>query len=82
MTTAPVRDQDTATPSKPKAVVRIGDRVFSTASVVAGSLILFVLALVAAFLVWQSIPAFSAKAGGTTSARSSSAPCGPRSWPS
>jgi phosphate transport system permease protein len=63
MTTAPVRDQDTATPSKPKAVVRIGDRVFSTASVVAGSLILFVLALVAAFLVWQSIPAFSAKAG-------------------
>jgi phosphate transport system permease protein len=52
-----------ATPPRLKAPVRIGDRVFSTATVLAGGLILLVLALVAAFLIWQSIPAFSAKAG-------------------
>ena len=63
MTTAPAQPGATVSPTKPKAVVRIGDRVFSTASVVAGSLILFVLVLVAAFLVWQSIPAFTAKVG-------------------
>lgn len=62
MTTAPAQPGATVSP-KPKAVVRIGDRVFSAASVIAGSLILFVLVLVAAFLVWQSIPAFSAKVG-------------------
>jgi phosphate transport system permease protein len=63
MTTAPAQPGATVSPTKPKGVVRIGDRVFSTASVVAGSLILFVLVLVAAFLVWQSLPAFTAKAG-------------------
>ncbi|SDQ06918.1 phosphate transport system permease protein [Curtobacterium sp. UNCCL20] len=62
MTTAPAQPGATVTP-KPKAVVRVGDRVFSAASVIAGGLILFVLVLVAAFLVWQSIPAFSAKVG-------------------
>jgi phosphate transport system permease protein len=45
-----------------KARQRPGDRVFSTATVVAGSLILAVLAMVAAFLLWQSIPAFAAPA--------------------
>ena len=63
MTTAPAQPGATVTPIKPKAVVRVGDRVFSAASVIAGGLILFVLVLVAAFLVWQSIPAFSAKVG-------------------
>jgi len=63
MTTAPAQPGATVTPTKPKPVVRVGDRVFSAASVIAGGLILFVLVLVAAFLVWQSIPAFSAKVG-------------------
>jgi phosphate transport system permease protein len=63
MTTAPAQQGSSLTPPKPKAVVRVGDRVFSAASVISGSLILLVLALVAAFLVWQSIPAFTAKAG-------------------
>jgi phosphate transport system permease protein len=63
MTTAPVQQGSSLTPPKPKAVVRVGDRVFSAASVISGGLILLVLALVAAFLVWQSIPAFSAKVG-------------------
>ncbi|WIB77165.1 phosphate ABC transporter permease subunit PstC [Curtobacterium sp. MCPF17_002] len=62
MTTAPAQPVAPVAP-KPKAVVRIGDRVFSAASVIAGGLILFVLVLVAAFLVWQSVPAFSAKVG-------------------
>ncbi|KTR04735.1 phosphate ABC transporter permease subunit PstC [Curtobacterium luteum] len=62
MTTAPAREGATVIP-KPKAVVRVGDRVFSAASVISGGLILFVLVLVAAFLVWQSIPALVAKAG-------------------
>ena len=39
---------------------RMGDKVFSTASLVAGSLILAVLAAVAIFLVAQSLPAFIA----------------------
>ncbi|ROS77390.1 phosphate transport system permease protein [Curtobacterium sp. PhB130] len=63
MTTAPLQQGSSLTPSKPKAVVRVGDRVFSAASVLSGGLILVVLALVAAFLVWQSIPAFTATAG-------------------
>jgi phosphate transport system permease protein len=63
MTTAPAQQGSSLTPSKPKTVVRVGDRVFSAASVISGGLILVVLALVAAFLVWQSIPAFTAKAG-------------------
>lgn len=45
-----------------KARQRPGDRVFSGATVVAGSLILAMLAMVAAFLLWQSIPAFTAPA--------------------
>ncbi|MFC6357011.1 phosphate ABC transporter permease subunit PstC [Luethyella okanaganae] len=43
-----------------KAKERPGDRVFSTATVVAGSLILVVLAAVAVFLVAQSLPALTA----------------------
>ncbi len=43
-----------------RAPQRAGDRVFSTATVVAGSLILAVLAAVAAFLLLQSLPAFLA----------------------
>lgn len=45
-----------------KARQRPGDRAFSGAAVVAGSLILAMLALVAGFLLWQSIPAFTAPA--------------------
>jgi len=45
-----------------KARQRPGDRIFSGASVVAGSLILAVLAMVALFLLWQSLPAFTAPA--------------------
>lgn len=62
MTTAPAREGATVIP-KPKAVVRVGDRVFSAASVISGGIILLVLVLIAAFLVWQSIPALVAKAG-------------------
>jgi phosphate transport system permease protein len=40
---------------------RPGDRVFSTATIVAGSIILAMLAAVAFFLLVQSIPAFSAE---------------------
>ncbi|TFD48326.1 phosphate ABC transporter permease subunit PstC [Cryobacterium frigoriphilum] len=43
-----------------KARQRPGDRVFSTASVVSGSLILAVLAAVAVFLLVESLPAFVA----------------------
>jgi phosphate transport system permease protein len=63
MTTAPAPERATVQPLKAKPTVRIGDRVFSTATVLSGGLILLVLALVAAFLVWQSLPAFSAKVG-------------------
>jgi len=63
MTTAPAPEPRDVAPQRLRAPVRIGDRVFSTATVLAGGLILLVLALVAAFLVWQSLPAFSAKAG-------------------
>jgi phosphate transport system permease protein len=45
-----------------KARQRPGDRVFSTASVVSGSLILAVLAAVAVFLLVESLPAFVAPA--------------------
>jgi phosphate transport system permease protein len=45
-----------------KARQRPGDRVFSTATVVSGSLILAVLAAVALFLLAESIPAFVAPA--------------------
>ncbi|TFC26359.1 phosphate ABC transporter permease subunit PstC [Cryobacterium sp. TMT2-18-3] len=43
-----------------KAKERPGDRIFSTSTIVAGSLILAILAAVAAFLVVQSLPAFLA----------------------
>ncbi|TXN32665.1 phosphate ABC transporter permease subunit PstC [Lacisediminihabitans profunda] len=46
-----------------KARVRLGDRVFSSSTVFAGSLILVLLAAVAIFLIVQSIPAITAKAG-------------------
>ena len=54
MTTAPV--------SPPKAVKRLGDSIFSGASVTAGSIILVALAAVAVFLIAQSLPAFTATA--------------------
>lgn len=47
--------------SRIRAKERPGDRVFSTATIVAGGLILAVLAAVAVFLFIQSIPAFSAE---------------------
>ncbi|WP_394771192.1 phosphate ABC transporter permease subunit PstC [Lacisediminihabitans sp.] len=46
-----------------KARVRLGDRVFSSSTVFAGSLILVLLAAVAIFLIVQSLPAITAKAG-------------------
>jgi phosphate transport system permease protein len=49
----------TASPS-PRAKLRPADRIFSGATVVAGSLILAALAAVAVFLIAQSIPAFLA----------------------
>jgi phosphate transport system permease protein len=50
----------TATTARVKAKVRAGDRVFSTGTIVAGSIILFVLAAVAIFLIAESLPAFFA----------------------
>jgi phosphate transport system permease protein len=49
----------TATPS-PRATLRPADRIFSGATLIAGSLILAALAAVAVFLIAQSIPAFVA----------------------
>jgi phosphate transport system permease protein len=46
-----------------KARVRPGDRVFSSATIIAGSLILAILAAVAIFLVVQSMPALVAPKG-------------------
>jgi phosphate transport system permease protein len=46
----------------PQVKQRPGDRIFSTATIVAGSLILAVLAAVAIFLLIQSLPAFVAPA--------------------
>jgi phosphate transport system permease protein len=48
-------------PSALKTKQRPGDRIFSAATLVAGSLILAILAAVAAFLLVQSLPAFVAK---------------------
>jgi phosphate transport system permease protein len=53
----------TADGARPRPKVRLGDRVFSTSTVVAGSLILATLAAVALFLVVQSIPALNAHEG-------------------
>jgi phosphate transport system permease protein len=60
MTTAPATQ---AGPSRLKAKQRPGDRIFSAATVVAGSLILAILAAVTIFLIAQSIPAFTAETG-------------------
>ena len=46
-----------------RGTVRVGDRVFSLATVIAGALILVILAAVAIFLISQSIPALVAKDG-------------------
>lgn len=46
----------TATPS-PRAALRLADRIFSGATILAGSIILAALAAVAVFLIAQSIPA-------------------------
>jgi phosphate transport system permease protein len=48
------------TPRRIPTVVRRGDRIFSTATIVAGSIILAVLAAVAIFLIVQSLPALTA----------------------
>jgi phosphate transport system permease protein len=49
-----------ATTTRVKAKVRAGDRVFSTGTIVAGSIILFALAAVAIFLIAESLPALFA----------------------
>jgi phosphate transport system permease protein len=56
-------ERPTVADARPKVKVRIGDRVFSLSTVISGSLILLVLAGVAAFLVAQSLPAFFAAKG-------------------
>ncbi|WP_345761778.1 phosphate ABC transporter permease subunit PstC [Diaminobutyricibacter sp. McL0608] len=53
----------TGTAGAIRAKVRLGDRVFSTSTVVAGSIILATLAAVAIFLIIQSIPAITAPSG-------------------
>ena len=53
----------TGTAGAIRARVRLGDRVFSTSTVVAGSIILATLAAVAIFLIIQSIPAITAPSG-------------------
>ncbi|NEM92319.1 phosphate ABC transporter permease subunit PstC [Galbitalea soli] len=61
----------TGTPRVIKARVRLGDRVFSTSTITAGSIIVAILAAVAIFLIAQSIPALVAKAGTLPNAASS-----------
>jgi phosphate transport system permease protein len=53
----------TGTSGTIRAKVRLGDRIFSTSTVAAGSIILIVLASVAIFLIGESIPALVAKPG-------------------
>src|SRR5450830_1198170 len=53
----------TGTSGTIRAKVRLGDRIFSTSTVAAGSIILVVLAAVAIFLIGESIPALVAKPG-------------------
>jgi phosphate transport system permease protein len=53
----------TGTAGAIRAKARLGDRVFSTSTVIAGSLILATLAAVAIFLIIQSIPAITAPTG-------------------
>lgn len=48
-----------AVPTRTRTVRRLGDTLFSGSAVLAGSLILAALAAVAAFLILQSIPAFT-----------------------
>ena len=70
-----------------KVVRRLGDRIFEGLSTGSGTLILIILALVAAFLVAQGIPALTARrrtcptgARSATCCRWRSAPSGRRSW--
>jgi phosphate transport system permease protein len=53
----------TTAPGEIRAKRRLGDRVFSSSTVIAGSIILAVLAAVAIFLIVQSLPALVAKPG-------------------
>jgi len=53
----------TTAPGEIRATRRLGDRVFSSSTVIAGSIILAVLAAVAIFLIVQSLPALVAKPG-------------------
>jgi phosphate transport system permease protein len=53
----------TGTPGAIKAKMRMGDRVFSGSTIIAGAIILAVLAAVAVFLIAQSIPALVARSG-------------------
>ncbi|MDQ1578326.1 MAG: phosphate transport system permease protein [Microbacteriaceae bacterium] len=53
----------TGTPGAIKAKMRMGDRVFSGSTIIAGAIILAVLAAVAVFLIAQSIPALVARPG-------------------
>jgi len=57
--------------ARPKAKQRAGDRVFSTLSVVSGSLILVILAAVAIFLIVQAFPALTADSATFTGAPTS-----------
>jgi phosphate transport system permease protein len=61
-TTTPTAEPPPRPPSSAPATGRLGDRVFSGLSTGAGILILVVLALVALFLVTESIPALTADA--------------------
>ncbi len=53
----------TPPPRSSRVKVRMGDRIFSASTLIAGSIILVVLAAVAIFLIGQSIPALVAKPG-------------------
>jgi phosphate transport system permease protein len=59
-TTTPTAEPPPPPPSSAPATKRLGDRIFSGLSTGAGVLILIVLALVALFLVTESIPALTA----------------------
>jgi phosphate transport system permease protein len=70
-TTTPTAEPPPRPPSSAPATGRLGDRVFSGLSTGAGILILVVLALVALFLVTESIPALTADARTCPAARAS-----------
>ncbi|HWK78261.1 phosphate ABC transporter permease subunit PstC [Microbacterium sp.] len=60
MTTTTTGPETTRPSAEPRAVRRVGDRVFSGTALAAGIIILVTLAAVAVFLIVQSIPAFKA----------------------